>query len=312
MSTTPALAWDVPLLARAYQAWYAGAGPVAAVAEGDALSAAYNYCEAVTAARSRTFSLASALLPREKRRAMRALYAFCRVTDDIVDRRSVNVGGALAAWRHRATDPNPPPDDPVALAWADTRARYRIPSTYAEQLIDGVARDLRQTRYTSFDELATYAYGVASTVGLMSMHIIGFAGEAAIPYAVRLGVALQLINILRDVGEDWRAGRLYLPLDELAAHGLTEADVAVGHVDERWRTFMWAQTERVRRIYAEAWPGIRLLHADGRFAVAAAGELYLGILDDIEAHDFDVFDRRAHVGTWRKLRRLPCAWWRSR
>jgi phytoene synthase len=242
---------------------------------------------------------------------MRALYAFCRVTDDIVDKPTHDTGGVLAAWRQCVVDPRPSPDDAVAFAWADTRARYHIPPAYAQQLIEGVACDLRQVRYASFAELASYAYAVAATVGLMSMHIIGFAGEAAIPYAVRLGVALQLTNILRDVGEDWNAGRLYLPLDELAAFGLDEADVASGQIDHRWRAFMHFEIDRTRALYLDAWPGLRLLNSDGRPAVAAAAELYRAILDDIEAHDFDVFHRRAHVGTWSKLRRLPGIWWRS-
>lgn len=144
------------------------------------------------------------------------------------------------------------------------------------------------------------------------MHIIGFSGAEAVPYAVKLGVALQITNILRDVGEDWRAGRVYLPLDELAAYGLTESDLAAGRVDGRWRAFMRFQIDRNRRLYAEAWPGIALLGKDGRLAVAAAGELYRAILDDIEAHDYDVFNRRAHVSAWGKLCRLPGIWWRNR
>jgi phytoene synthase len=153
---------------------------------------------------------------------------------------------------------------------------------------------------------------VAATVGLMSMHIIGFASSGAIPYAIRLGVALQLTNILRDVAEDWRAGRLYLPAEELAAYGLTEADVAAAQVDGRWRAFMRFQIARNRRLYAEATPGIGLLNPDGRLAVAAAATLYRAILDDIEAHDYDVFSRRAHVSAWGKLRQLPALWWHSR
>jgi phytoene synthase len=127
-----------------------------------------------------------------------------------------------------------------------------------------------------------------------------------------LGVALQITNILRDVGEDWGLGRLYLPLEELAAYGLSEADVARDRVDERWRAFMRFQIARNRRLYAEAWPGIALLHKDGRLAVAAAGEFYRAILDDIEAHDYDVFSRRAHLSAWGKLSRLPGIWWRNR
>ncbi len=146
----------------------------------------------------------------------------------------------------------------------------------------------------------------------MSMHIIGFAGEQAIPYAIKLGVALQITNILRDIGEDWRTGRVYLPMDELTAYGLTEADLDKGQVDDRWRAFMHFQIERNRRLYAEARPGIALLNRDGRFAVAAASELYSAILNDIEAHDYDVFNRRAHVSAWGKVRKLPGIWWRNR
>ena len=200
----------------------------------------------------------------------------------------------------------------VLLAWAKARATFRIPSRYAEQLIDGVARDLATTRYATFGELAEYCYGVASTVGLMSMHIIGFAGPQALPYAIKMGVALQLTNILRDVGEDWRRGRVYLPQDELAAHDLGDGDIAAGRVTDRWRAFMRFQISRARTIYDESAPGIGLLAPRGRLAVSAAATFYRGILDDIEAHDYDVFSRRAYVSTWGKVNRLPKIWWRSK
>jgi phytoene synthase len=195
--------------------------------------------------------------------------------------------------------------------------RYAIPVAYAEQLLDGVARDLSPARYATFDELAAYCYGVASTVGLMAMHIIGLAPGAtwaqAVPAAVKLGVALQLTNILRDVGEDWAQGRLYLPLDELAAFGLADADLArIPAADPRWRRFMRFQVTRCRRLYAEALPGVRLLHPRGRLAVAAAAELYLGLLVDLRAHGYDAFTRRAHLSAWGRLRRLPGLWWRWR
>jgi phytoene synthase len=146
----------------------------------------------------------------------------------------------------------------------------------------------------------------------MSMHIVGFAGPEAIPYAIKLGVALQLTNILRDVGEDWYSGRVYLPQDELAAFGLSEADLERRTVTDKWRSFMRFQVERNRRLYRESMPGIALLNRDGRFAINAAADLYQGILDDIEAHDYDVFGRRAFVGGWGKVRMLPGIWWRSR
>ncbi len=291
------------------------------VADQALLDRAYARCAALTSSSSRTFYRASGLLPAQKRRAIRALYAFCRVSDDIVDRPAGHAQDALvpghaqeafAAWRRAALAPQPAPENLVAIAWADTRYQYGIPICYVRQLLDGVARDVQQTRYATFADLAAYAYGVASTVGLMSMHIIGYTGPEAVPFAVKLGVALQLTNILRDVGEDWQQGRLYLPQDELASYGLTETDVALGRVGERWRTFMRFQIERTRGLYAEAWPGIALLDKDGRLAIAAAGTFYRAILDDIEAHDYDVFRRRAHVGTLNKLRRLPGLWWSTR
>ena len=174
-----------------------------------------------------------------------------------------------------------------------------------------MARDLEQPRYATFDDLTTYAYGVASTVGLMSMRIIGYRSAAAIPYAIKLGVALQLTNILRDVGEDYRSGRVYLPQDELAVFGITEDQIAAGRVDERWREFMRFQIARNRLLYKEAWPGIATLNRDGRFAIAAAATLYRGILDDLEANDYDNFKRRSHVNQRGKVARLAQAWWRA-
>jgi phytoene synthase len=146
----------------------------------------------------------------------------------------------------------------------------------------------------------------------MVMHIIGFGDEDALPYAIKLGVALQLTNILRDVGEDWAAGRLYLPLTELAEFGLDETDVNAGRISDSWRAFMRFQLARVRQLYEEAQPGVQLLNSDGRLAVSAAAGLYRGILDDIEAHDYDVFNRRAHISTAEKLKRVPAVWWSCR
>jgi 15-cis-phytoene synthase len=304
--------WEHQLLAMAFEGLESHILAEPVPAEASLLETAYRHCEATTAEHSRTFFLASALLPARKRRAARALYAFCRISDDLVDRSGPDPIGMLMAWQTRSLSAHPCEDDLAALAWADTRARYRIPRRYAEQLIEGVSRDLAQTRYESFEELSAYCYGVASTVGLMAMHIIGFEGRQAIPYALKLGVALQLTNILRDVGEDWRAGRIYLPQQELAEFSLSEDDLAQGRVDARWQAFMRFQIDRNRRLYQEAAPGISLLERDGRFAIAAAADLYQAILDDIEAHQFDVFTRRAHLTTLGKLRRLPGIWRRSR
>jgi 15-cis-phytoene synthase len=303
-------AWEHAVLTRAYEALKTPTTGVAAKVEDRVFAEAYRYCAQLTRANSRTFALASRLLPGGKRRAVHALYAFCRATDDMIDLapQFEDARRLLDDWQERVEQP-PTAYDPIPLAWADTKARYRIPHGYETQLIEGIARDLRQQRYASFAELADYCYGVASTVGLMVMHIVDFRSEDALPYAVKLGIALQLTNILRDVAVDWQAGRLYLPLDELASFGLSEADVARGVVDDRWRAFMQYQISRTRALYAEAEPGIVLLDAEGRFAIAAAAGLYRTILRDIEAHDYDVFHRRAHVGAWGKLRRIPGIWW---
>jgi phytoene synthase len=306
------LPWESTLMGLAHEAFDPKAVPGIATLDSNLLAQAYLACEAITRQHSRTFYLASGLLPAGKRRAVRALYAFCRVSDDIVDRSlTADPLPALNAWRSRSLSAHPSDEDLVTLAWADTRQKYGIPVRYAEQLLDGVASDLTACRYQSFEELAEYAYRVASTVGLMSMHIIGFSGPEAIPYAIKLGVALQVTNILRDVGEDWRSGHLYLPQEDLQQFGLSEKDIAAGVVTPAWRKFMRFQIQRVRRIYAEAWPGVGMLKNDGRLAIAAAAGLYEAILDDIEAHDYDVFSRRAHLGALGKLLRLPGIWFKT-
>jgi phytoene synthase len=276
------------------------------------LEQAYAHCKAITRQHSRTFFFASVLLSPEKRRSTRALYAFCRISDDLVDCSLGEVFEELQSWQRSSLGDQKNQEDLVVMAWIDTRQRYNIPIRYAEQLIEGVVHDLKKVRYETFTQLASYCYGVASTVGLMSMHIIGFKGPEAIPYAVKLGVALQLTNILRDVGEDWQAGRLYLPREELSAFGLDETDIARGTVTEAWRNFMRFQIQRTRELYAESLPGIQYLQPDGRFAIAAAALLYQDILKDIEEHDYDVFNRRAFVSKWEKLKRLPAIWRQAR
>ena len=275
----------------------------------------YGLAKRVTRENSKSFYLASGLLPNAKRRAVRVLYAFCRVTDDLVDKAVSQETAApaenLAAWRARALAA-PPADDVLLNAWYGVRAQYHIPSTYVRQLIDGIGSDLTTKRYATFEDLAKYCYGVASTVGLMAMHIIGYRDGAAIPYAVKLGVALQLTNILRDLGEDFRQGRVYLPQEDLERFGYTEADLARGAIDVRFRALMDFEIARAKKLYAEAWDGIQMLSPDGRLAIAAAADLYRGILDKIVANQYDVFQRRAHLGTSEKLARLPGLWWNVR
>src|SRR5512143_4024383 len=209
--------WENQLLDLAGQISHPHTRPFFSYWAGDAsLQKAYKQAEKITGEHSKSFYLASGLLPEEKRSAVRALYAFCRTVDDIVDKPSdTEQDSQLSYWRTMVETASFAAHDLVAAAWADTLVRYHIPRHYALQLIDGVARDLCQTRYQTFEELATYCYGVTSTVGLMSMYVVGFKDTRAVPYAIKLGVALQMTNILRDVGEDYCNGRLYLPREEL-------------------------------------------------------------------------------------------------
>lgn len=261
---------------------------------------AYEHCVAITRASSRSFYLSTQLLPPEKRLAIRALYAFCRTSDDIVDHGGHAAAHALASWVAQVHAPQARPDNPVLLAWNDTLARYAVPQALVDELLAGIAMDLTVNRYASFDELWLYCYRVASVVGLISMHIIGHQ-EGAAPYAVTLGVALQLTNILRDIGEDARRGRVYLPLQDLARFGLSDADILAGRRDERFRALMRFEIARAHQLYEEAWPGVALLSADGRLAIGAAAEVYRGILGRIADADYDVFGRRAVVPTLEKL-----------
>jgi 15-cis-phytoene synthase len=296
--------------------------PAAIAGEGslpEGMLAAFACCTNTTRNHSKSFYLASALLPEGKREAIRALYAYCRVTDDIVDVSSSDQRAVrLRHWRAQARLPWQAQTDPVLLAWSWVRDRYRVPQRYADELIDGCERDLYVRRYETWEDLRQYCYLVASTVGLLSMHIIGSADrsaqmlEDATPDAIDLGVALQLTNILRDVGEDHQRGRIYLPAEDLHRFGVTEDDIAEGRNDERFRALMRFEMDRADALYNKSWRAIKLLAGDGRFAIGAASLLYRGILGQIHANNYDVFSRRAHLTARQKLTRLPGIYMRVR
>jgi phytoene synthase len=282
------------------------------------LGPAYAACAAMIRAHSASFYFSASLLPPAKRQAVLALYAFCRTSDDLVDgapaRRlsPAETEQALADWAERCRPHHPAPDEsaPVVLAWADTRRRFHIPQALADELLAGVRMDISISRYATWADLWIYCYRVASTVGQMSMHITGAIQRAATNYAIRLGVALQLTNILRDVGEDARQGRIYLPLADLARFGYTELDLLDGVINDRFRALMRFEIARARTLYAQAWPGIAMLAPDSRLAVGAAAAVYEGILGRIEENGYDVFTRRARVPNRAKLALLPRVWWR--
>lgn len=266
----------------------------------------------ITRQHSKTFYMATALLPAQARRAIRALYAFCRATDDLVD----NDGASLADvehWRAEAAKPSQAQRNPILLCWALIREHYGVDVRYQNELIDGMAWDLSKRRYATWNELERYCYLVASTVGLLSMPIIGLAHgarfEQAMPYAIQLGVALQLTNILRDVGEDAARGRVYLPQSDLARFGLTAEDILNGVNDERFVALMKFEIARARELYVAALPGIALLSPAARPAVGAAALLYRAILDKIESIGYRVHAQRASTSGLSKLLMLPRIGW---
>jgi len=270
------------------------------------LHEAYQTCKHITRHHSKSFFFSTQFLPADKRKHVYALYAFCRTSDDTVDMATEDPARALADWVHLARTA-PPHDNPVLLAWHDTHTRYNLPQATIDELLAGVAMDLTISRYSTFDDLWLYCYRVASVVGLLSIGILGTASGAE-PYAIKLGVALQLTNILRDVGEDSHRGRVYLPEEDLQQFGLTADDILAHRYNEQFCDLMRFEIERAHRLYDESWHGISLLPADSRLAVGVAARVYRGILDKIVMNEYDVFSQRAHLTLWEKLKGMPGIW----
>ena len=273
---------------------------------------AFEQVKAVTRKHSRTFFFATGLLPKLKRRAIRALYAFGRRTDDLVDKKDATLED-VETWREQVRKPLADQDDPMLRVWVKTREVFGVDTRYEDELIDGVAMDIDFKPYKTWDDLEGYCYRVASTVGLLSMPIIGLADgytlDQAAPFAITLGIALQLTNILRDVGDDLDRSRIYFPQDDLAQFGLTLGDIENKTYDERFMALMKFEIARARELYAQALPGIAMLHPSVRPAVGAAALVYHAILDEIEAIDYQVYDQRAFTSGFKKLRMLPGILW---
>ncbi|MEM1368481.1 MAG: 15-cis-phytoene synthase CrtB [Cyanobacteria bacterium P01_H01_bin.15] len=290
------------------------------------LSESYEYCRKVTAEYSKTFYLGTLLMPPAKRKAIWAIYVWCRRTDELVDgpQARLTTTETLARWEAQLESvfAGQPIDDPD-VALTDAIQRYPLEIQPFRDMIAGQLMDLRQNRYQTFEELETYCYRVAGTVGLMSCSVLGLAKKTAVPWsgdqksqlpkeeAIALGIANQLTNILRDVGEDVQRGRIYLPLEDLARFGYTEDELLKGVVDERWCALMKFEIERARQFYKHAESGIQYLSRDSRWPVWCSLKLYQGILERIEKNNYDVFSQRAYVPQLRKILYLPATWLRS-
>ena len=274
------------------------------VAPRTGLHASYGACREIARVHSKTFYLSSLFLRPAQRRAIWAVYAFCRTADDIVDRVAPARErlDALDAWERKLLDAyQGRTSDPLLVAFADAASRFAIPAQPALDLLRGARSDVTIRRYATYDDVREYCYLVASTVGLLVMPILGTVSPEATGYGIALGRAMQMTNILRDVGEDARMGRIYLPIDDLRRFGCDEQTILAGVVDEHFVALMRYQIARVRAMYAEAEPGIALLAPQSRYTVRLALSLYRGILERIEANGFDVFTRRAYVPFRAKL-----------
>lgn len=279
------------------------------------LDAAYDYCRGITREIARTFYYGSLFLPIEKRRASWALYAFCRTADDIADEPGIypDPAAEMVRWRAalEATYAGHP-RGPVMTAWADMLAAYPVPIQPALELLDGVAMDVRGQRYETFDDLRLYCYRVAGTVGLLMSPVLGYTDPVALDAAVDLGIAMQLTNILRDIGEDLGAGRVYLPTEDMARVGYTREELAAGIVNPPFIALMEYEMARAEGYYRSGMRGISLLSADSRLAIALSGTLYRAILRRIRRNGYDVFTRRARISLPGKLATLPGVWLRTR
>jgi 15-cis-phytoene synthase len=262
------------------------------------VEAAYAEVERLTRREARNFAYGIRVLPREKRRAISAVYAFARRVDDVADGELPVEEKRERLHRLRAAL-DEPPVDAMLVALADARSRFDIPEMPLHDLVDGGLQDTEQDRYGDFHELHGYCRRVAGAVGVACIAVYG---SEDVERAETLGVALQLINIIRDVREDWELGRVYLPQDELAAYGVSEDDVAAGRAGSEWQALMAFQASRARAYLDE---GLELLDSlDSRSAacVSTFAGLYRATLDRIEARGFDVFEGSLRLSPWTKLR----------
>ena len=286
------------------------------------LDEAFEACRRETAEWAKTFYLGTLLLPYEKRRAIWAIYVWCRRTDELMDspeaqeRPQAELADRLNRWELKTRDLfRGHVDDELDAVMVDTLERFPQSIQPYLDMIEGQRMDLTWTRYPRFEDLKLYCYRVAGTVGLMTQGVMGLdQAYSSAPWsdspdtsdaAVALGIANQLTNILRDVGEDRGRGRIYLPQEDLEHFGYSEDDLMAGRLNQAWKDLMAFQLRRAREWFDRSEAGVRWLSRDARWPVWTSLRLYRGILDVIERHDYDVFNKRAYVGKLNKLLDLP-------
>jgi len=285
------------------------------------LRESYKECKRLNSLHGKTYYLATLLLPKSKRPHVHALYGFARYADEIVDDLTSTLthqekGDALQRWSEQLLQDisNGRSNDHVGRALVDTVQRFNIPIAYFEAFLHSMAMDLTVTQYETYDDLLEYVYGSAAVIGLQMVHVLGTAegktSEALVP-AEKLGIAFQLANFIRDVGEDLERGRVYLPIAELRPYGVSREMLERRSLTPQIIEALKFQIGRVRDLQNEANLGISLLSPDSQACIRAASELYCGIVDEVEKIDYQVFTTRAKTSTWRRARVALPAWFQA-
>jgi len=276
---------------------------------GAELQASYSECKRLNSLHGKTYFLATLLLPPAKRPFVHALYGFARYADEIVDDLESTLTIAeksetLKEWGEGVLDGLRAGEshDAIGMALSDTVNRFAIPIEYFEAFLHSMTMDLSVAEYQSYDELMEYVYGSASVIGLQMVPILGALSPEAYPLAEKLGTAFQLANFIRDISEDLDRGRIYLPREELSAHGVTREMLNRRVLTPEIRSALQEQIARVRRLQRESDAGIVLLEPSSRPCIQAASELYCGIVDEVEKIDYQVFQKRAKTSQWRRAR----------
>ncbi len=270
-----------------------------------AIDLGFKQAKIITKTCAKTFYFASQFLPPKKRQAAYSVYSICRISDDSVDNKDeISAAERIKSIEAKITQVynGTQVQDCLLLAFKQTVRRYQVPKQYFEQLIEGMYMDLHKNRYQDFGELYSYCYKVAAVVGLIMLKIFGYQSRKAEKFAVDLGIAMQLTNILRDIKEDYARGRIYLPANEMQRFGVAESDIAGANLNANFIALLKYQIQRAREYYAHSVPGIKLLsERSSRLVVRAMKDLYSGILDVIEKNHYDVFSQRRYINTINKV-----------
>ena len=264
----------------------------------------HDYCQDKAAGSGSSFYYSFMFLPPERRQAITALYAFCREVDDVVDEcHDPSLAQAKLAWWRQELGRvySGTPTHPVGLALQDVVGRYGMAEEQLEEIIDGMAMDLQQTRYLDFKGLQLYCYRVASVVGLLAAGIFGYQERQTLKYAHDLGIAFQLTNIIRDVGEDARRGRIYLPVDELQRFDVPAKDILEARYTDNFRALMAFQAERAERFYDQALTQLPAIDRRAQRPGLIMAAIYRTLLAEIAADGFLVLDRRTSLTPLRKV-----------